>query len=66
MKSITTQKTRALREVLGQTQAAFSATIGASKDTVASWETGRNELSATLARRIGTDSHGFCVELNRR
>ena len=26
--------------------------IGASKDTVASWETGRNNLSATFARRI--------------
>ena len=51
MKSTMTQKMQVLREVVGQTQAEFSATIGASKDTVASWETGRNELSAALARR---------------
>ena len=41
-----------LRRVLGQTQAEFAATIGVSKDAVASWETGRNRLSDWMARRI--------------
>lgn len=52
MKTTTIKKIRALRQVLDQTQTEFAATIGASKDAVASWETGRNELSASLARRI--------------
>lgn len=43
---------RALRTILGQSQAEFAAMIGASKDTVVSWENGRNPLSSTLARRI--------------
>ncbi len=43
---------RALRTILGQTQTEFAAMIGASKDTVVSWENGRNPLSPTLARRI--------------
>jgi len=43
----------ALRKIIGLTQAEFAALIGASKDAVASWETGRNELSETYARRIG-------------
>jgi DNA-binding transcriptional regulator YiaG len=43
---------RALRTILGQNQAEFAAMIGASKDTVVSWENGRNPLSAPLARRI--------------
>ena len=41
-----------MRRTLGQTQDVFAATIGVSKDTVASWETGRNRISAALARRI--------------
>jgi transcriptional regulator with XRE-family HTH domain len=41
-----------LRRILDQTQAEFAATIGVSKDTVASWETGRNRLSAGMALRI--------------
>ncbi len=43
---------KALRNLIGQTQAEFAAMIGASKDTVVSWETGRNKLSAAFARRI--------------
>jgi DNA-binding XRE family transcriptional regulator len=43
---------RALRKILKQTQAKFAATIGAAKDTIVSWENGRNPLSAPLARRI--------------
>jgi transcriptional regulator with XRE-family HTH domain len=43
---------RALRKILGLTQAEFAGMIGVSKDAVVSWETGRNELSATFARRI--------------
>jgi DNA-binding XRE family transcriptional regulator len=41
-----------LRKILGLTQAEFAAMIGASKDTVASWDAGRNPLSAAFARRI--------------
>ncbi len=52
MQTTTSKKIRALREILDQTQGEFAATIGASKDAVASWETGRNDLSAGLARRI--------------
>ena len=47
-----TKTIRELRRILGQTQSEFAALIGASKDTVASWETGRNPVSAALARRI--------------
>ena len=43
---------RAMRTILDQNQAEFAAMIGASKDTVVSWENGRNPLSRTLARRI--------------
>jgi transcriptional regulator with XRE-family HTH domain len=53
MQNTTTRnKMRALRRVLGQTQAEFAETIGSTKDTVASWESGRNNLSAGLARRV--------------
>jgi transcriptional regulator with XRE-family HTH domain len=52
MKTKVNENVRELRRILGQTQGAFAATIGASKDTVASWETGRNPLSAGMARRI--------------
>src|ERR1051325_4547136 len=43
---------RAIRKTIGLTQAEFAEMIGASKDAVVSWEIGRNELSATWARRI--------------
>jgi transcriptional regulator with XRE-family HTH domain len=43
---------RALRKIIGLTQAQFAVLIGVSKDAVVSWEIGRNELSATFARRI--------------
>jgi len=46
------ERIRELRRILGLTQAEFATLIGASKDTVASWETGRNRLSAGMARRI--------------
>jgi len=52
MKTMTSENIRQLRRILGQTQGEFAVTIGASKDTVASWETGRNRLSAGMARRI--------------
>jgi transcriptional regulator with XRE-family HTH domain len=41
-----------LRQELGLTQTEFAATVGVSKDAVASWETGRNRLSDGMARRI--------------
>ncbi len=43
---------RALRRILGETQGKFAATVGVSKDAVASWETGRNPVSPSMARRI--------------
>ena len=43
---------RALRKMIGLTQAEFADMLGVSKDAVVSWEIGRNELSATWARRI--------------
>jgi len=52
MKTKLNQNLRALRAVLGQTQAEFAATIGVSRDAVASWDCGRNPLSPGLARRI--------------
>jgi DNA-binding transcriptional regulator YiaG len=52
MKAFTKDNVREVRRILGQTQGKFAATIGASKDTIASWETGRNRLSAGMARRI--------------
>ena len=41
-----------LRKIIGRTQGEFAAMIGAPKDAVASWETGRNRLSRQFARRI--------------
>jgi transcriptional regulator with XRE-family HTH domain len=43
---------RQLRTLTGQTQAEFAEMIGASKDTVVSWDVGRNKLSRAFARRI--------------
>jgi DNA-binding XRE family transcriptional regulator len=43
---------RELRNIIGHTQGEFAVMIGASKDTVASWEVGRNKLSRSFARRI--------------
>ena len=56
---------RALRKIIGLTQAEFAVMIGASKDAVVSWEIGRNELSATWARRIalGTGVDGRTLRL---
>ena len=62
-----------LRRVLGLTQGEFAAMIGASKDTVASWDAGRNRLSRSFARRIAfatgvdeeslyRDRHGFFLQ----
>jgi transcriptional regulator with XRE-family HTH domain len=58
MKTKTNKNLRELRRILGQTQGAFAATVGVSKDTVASWETGRNRLSAGMARRIALATGG--------
>lgn len=52
MKAESHEGVKALRKIIGRTQAEFAAMIGASKDTVVSWETGRNKLSAPFARRI--------------
>ncbi|MEI8045458.1 MAG: helix-turn-helix transcriptional regulator [Verrucomicrobiota bacterium] len=52
MKMRANQAIRELRKIIGRTQGEFAAMIGASKDAVASWETGRNKLSRQFARRI--------------
>jgi len=52
MTAKTNNPIRALRRILGETQGKFAATIGVSKDAVASWETGRNPVSASMARRM--------------
>ena len=52
MKAKIKSNIRVLRHILDQTQAEFAATIGVSKDAVASWEIGRNPVSAALARQI--------------
>lgn len=54
MKNKKRNKVRELRGIIGQTQAEFAMMIGASKDTVVSWERGRNAngLSAEFAKRI--------------
>ena len=59
---------RALRKTIGLTQAEFAAMLGVSKDAVVSWETGRNELSVTFARRIalvtGVDGRALRLGIN--
>jgi len=52
MNQFSNEAIRAIRKIIGQTQAEFAVMIGASKDAVVSWEIGRNKLSATYARRI--------------
>jgi transcriptional regulator with XRE-family HTH domain len=52
MKTKPNQAIRELRKIIGRTQGEFAAMIGASKDAVASWETGRNKLSPQFARRM--------------
>jgi DNA-binding XRE family transcriptional regulator len=52
MKHQANEAIRALRTIIRRTQSEFAAMIGASKDTVVSWETGRNKLSVAFARRI--------------
>jgi transcriptional regulator with XRE-family HTH domain len=52
MKHQPNEAIRELRRIINKTQAEFAAMIGASKDTVVSWETGRNKLSPAFARRI--------------
>jgi transcriptional regulator with XRE-family HTH domain len=63
MSTQTNKTIRELRRILGLTQGQFATLIGASKDTIASWETGRNPLSPPLARRIalvtGVDEHSL-------
>ncbi|MEI7533978.1 MAG: helix-turn-helix transcriptional regulator [Verrucomicrobiae bacterium] len=41
-----------LRMEMGLNQGKFAAAIGLSKDAVASWETGRNEISESSALRM--------------
>jgi transcriptional regulator with XRE-family HTH domain len=52
MKTRTNKAMKELRKIIGRTQGEFAAMIGASKDAVASWETGRNKLSRQFVRRI--------------
>jgi len=52
MNSITIENIRRLRRTLRQTQHLFAKTVGASKDSVASWEIGRNGLSNWMAGRM--------------
>jgi transcriptional regulator with XRE-family HTH domain len=52
MSTKTGRAIRELRDIINLTQGEFAAMIGASKDTVASWEVGRNKLSRQFARRI--------------
>jgi DNA-binding XRE family transcriptional regulator len=52
MKTKPNKALKELRRVIEKTQGEFAAMIGASKDTVVSWERGRNGLSETFARRI--------------
>lgn len=55
---------RELRRIIGATQAEFAKLIGASKDSVVSWELGRSQLSRTFARRI-FETTGARVEHGR-
>ena len=66
MKTTPSTAVRELRRIIGRTQAEFAAMIGASKDTVVSWETGRNKLSPAFARRIAfaTGVDEDCLRLN--
>jgi len=43
---------KALRKIIGRTQSEFAKSIGVSKDTVVSWENGRNKLSPQFAERV--------------
>ena len=52
MKTRPNQAIKKLRQIIGQTQAELAAMIGASKDTVVSWELGRNRLSRQFAGRL--------------
>ncbi len=52
MNTKTSKAIQELRGIIGLTQGEFAVMIGASKDTVASWEVGRNKLSSSFARRI--------------
>lgn len=52
MSQKTAEALRELRGILDLTQTEFAALVGSSKDAVASWEVGRNPLSASFARRI--------------
>jgi transcriptional regulator with XRE-family HTH domain len=52
MKKYNNEAVREIRKIMGLTQAEFAVMVGASKDAVASWEIGRNQLSLTFARRI--------------
>lgn len=65
MKTKPNKAIRELRKTLGQTQGEFAVMVGASKDTVTSWELGRNKLSTTMARRIAFATGAKEAELLR-
>jgi transcriptional regulator with XRE-family HTH domain len=68
MKTTPNTAIRELRGIIGRTQAEFATMIGASKDTVVSWENGRNTLSPAFARRIafatGVDEQALLLNLD--
>lgn len=59
-------KITSIRKRLGHTQTEFGKIIGASRDTVASWETGRNPISKKFATRIAFVSGKLPNELARQ
>jgi DNA-binding XRE family transcriptional regulator len=65
MKTKPNKSVKALRQIIGRTQAEFAALIGASKDTVVSWENGRNKLSKEFAVRIRQATGADDAELLR-
>ncbi len=52
MKTTPNRSVKKLREIIGRTQREFGNLIGVSKDTVVSWENGRNKLTPAAAFRI--------------
>ena len=65
MKDQPNQAIRKLRQIIGATQAELAAMIGASKDTVVSWELGRNRVSRHFAGRLSFAT-GVAAEALRR
>jgi DNA-binding XRE family transcriptional regulator len=52
MKTKPNKSLKALRKIIGKTQAEFAAFIGVSNHTVVAWENGLNKLPPKMARRV--------------